>query len=79
MEMSVEKTKVNRISKLPFPVQIMVDKKQLENVEHFIYLSSITKDARCTCEIKSRTTKAQAAFNSRTLYLLNYSMEQSPS
>jgi hypothetical protein len=29
MEMSVEKTKVMRISKQPFPVKIMIDQKQL--------------------------------------------------
>jgi len=29
MEMNVEKTKVMRISKQPFPVKIIVDKKQL--------------------------------------------------
>jgi len=69
MEISVEKTKIIRISKPPFPVLIMVDQKQLENVDYFIYLSSmITKDARCICEIKSRTAKAQAAFNKKTLY-----------
>ena len=35
MEMNVEKTKVMRISKQPFPVKIMIDLKQLENVESF--------------------------------------------
>ena len=38
MEMNVEKTKVMRISKQQFPVKIMVDQKQLENVESFKYL-----------------------------------------
>jgi hypothetical protein len=33
MEMNVEKTKVMRISKQPFPVKIIIDQKQLENVE----------------------------------------------
>jgi len=37
MEMNVEKTKVMRISKQPFPVKIMIDQKQLENVESFKY------------------------------------------
>jgi hypothetical protein len=37
MEMNVEKTKVMRISRQPFPVKIMIDQKQLENVEHFKY------------------------------------------
>jgi len=33
MEMNVEKTKVMRISRQPFPAKIMIDQKQLENVE----------------------------------------------
>jgi len=32
MEMNVEKTKVMGISRQPFPVKIMIDQKQLENV-----------------------------------------------
>jgi len=35
MEMNVEKTKVIRISRQPFPVKIMIDQKQLENMESF--------------------------------------------
>jgi len=35
MEMNMEKTKVMRISKQPFPVKIMIYQKQLENVESF--------------------------------------------
>ena len=41
MEMNVEKTKVMRISRQPSPVTIMVDQKQLENVECFKYLGSM--------------------------------------
>ena len=41
MEMNVEKTKVMRISIQPSPVTIMIDQKQLENVECFKYLGSI--------------------------------------
>jgi hypothetical protein len=41
MEMNVEKTKVMRISRQPFPVKIMVNQKQLENVEYFKYLGSM--------------------------------------
>jgi hypothetical protein len=37
VEMNVEKTKVMRISRLLFPVKIMIDQKQLENVECFKY------------------------------------------
>ena len=52
MEMNVEKSKVMKISRQPFPVKIRIDQKQLENVESFKYLGSIlTNDGRCTCEI----------------------------
>ena len=54
MEMDVEKTKLMRISRQPSPVTIMIDQKQLENVEWFKYLGSLlTNDGRCTHEIKS--------------------------
>ena len=47
MEMNVEKTKVMRISRQPSPVTIMIEHKQLENVECFKYLGSIlTNDGR---------------------------------
>jgi hypothetical protein len=35
MEMNVEKTKVMRISRQPYQIKIMIDQKQLENVEYF--------------------------------------------
>ena len=66
MEINVEKTRVMRISRQPSPVTIMIDQKQLENVECFKYLGSILKnDGRCTCEIKSRIAMAKAAFNKK--------------
>jgi len=72
MEMNVEKTKVVRISRPPFPVKIMIDQKQLENVESFKYLGSIlTNDGRCTCEIKRRTAMAKAAFNKKRALFTN--------
>jgi len=40
MEMNVEKSKVMRISRQPFLVKIMIDQKQLQNVESFKYLGS---------------------------------------
>ena len=65
METNEEKSKVTRISRPPFPIQIMIDQK-LENVEYFKYLgSTIMNDARCTREIKSRTAMAKAAFNKK--------------
>jgi hypothetical protein len=33
MEINVEKTNGMRISRQPFPVKLMIDQKQLENVE----------------------------------------------
>jgi hypothetical protein len=70
MEMNVEKTKVMRISRQPFPVKLTIVQKQLENVKSFKYLGSmLTNGGRCTCEIKSRITMAKAAFNKkRALY-----------
>jgi hypothetical protein len=66
MEMNVEKTKVIRISRQPYPMKIMIDQKQLENVEYFNYLGSmITNHARCTREIKSRIAMEKAAFNKK--------------
>ena len=41
MEMNVEKTNVMSISRQPSPVTIMIDQKQLENVECFKYLGSL--------------------------------------
>jgi hypothetical protein len=55
-----------RISRQPSPTKIMIDQKQLENVEYFNYLGSmITSDARCTREIKSRIAMAKAALNKK--------------
>jgi hypothetical protein len=66
MEMNVEKTKALRISRQPSPIKIMIDQKQLENVEYFNYLvSMITNNARYTREIKSRIAMAKAAFNKK--------------
>jgi hypothetical protein len=38
MEINVRKTKVMRISRQPSPVTIVIDQKQLENVECFKYI-----------------------------------------
>jgi len=72
-----KKTKVMRISRQPFPVKIIIDQKQLENVESFKYLGSIlTNDGRCTCEIKCRIAMAKAAFNKkRTLFTRTLDLE----
>jgi hypothetical protein len=60
-----KKTDVMKISNQPSPMKIMIDQKQLENVEYFNCLGSITKDARCTREIKSKIAMAKAAFNKK--------------
>jgi hypothetical protein len=61
-----KKTKVKRIQRQPSPVKIRIDQNQLEDWEYFNYLgSTITRDARCTCEIKSRIATAKAAFNKK--------------
>jgi len=66
MEMNVEKTKVMRLSRQPFPVKKLIDQKQLENVESFKYLGSmLTNDGRCKCEIKSSIVMAKAEFNKK--------------
>jgi hypothetical protein len=66
MEMNVEKTKVMRISRQPYPIKIMIRQKQLESVEYFNYLGiMITNDSRCTHVIKSRIAMAKAAFNKK--------------
>ena len=57
---------VLRISRQPLTVKIMINQKQLENVESFKYFGSIlTNDGRCTCEIKCRIAMAKAAFNKK--------------
>ena len=59
-------TKVMRISRQPSPVTIMIDQKQLENVEYFKYFGSVlTNDGRYMCEIKSRIVMAKVTFNKR--------------
>ena len=66
MEMNVEKIEVMRISRQPFPIKIIIDQNQLENVEYFKYLGSmLPNDYRYTYEIKSRIVMAKAACNKK--------------
>jgi hypothetical protein len=54
------------ISRQPFQVKILLDQKQLEDVEIFIYLGRIlTNDGRCTCEIKCGIAMAKGAFKKK--------------
>ena len=67
----MEKNKSNENSRQLFAVKIMIDQKQLENVESFEYLGSmLTNDGRCTCEIKCRIAMTKAAFNEKRALLL---------
>ena len=51
------------MSRQSSPVQMMMDKKQFENVEFLNCLGTLkTDDARYTSEIKSRIVMAQTAF-----------------
>jgi hypothetical protein len=49
----------------------------MENTESFKYLAStLTNDGGCTCEIKSRTAVAKAAFNKqRVLFTIKMDLE----
>jgi hypothetical protein len=68
MEINVETTKVMKISRQSFPIQIMIDQKQPKNVEYYSCLCSmITDDARCMQEIKSKKSIAKAAFDKKKL------------
>ena len=59
------------VRKIFTPIKIMIDQKQLENVESFKYLGSIlTNDGRCICEIKCRIAMAKAAFNKKKALFL---------
>ena len=70
--MNVGKIKVMKISREPSTVQIMIDQKQLENVEYLNYLvSMVTNDARRAREIKARIAIAKSTFNrKKTIFML---------
>ena len=58
--------KVRRISLQPATVQIIVDQKEVENVDYCSYLDSlVTNDARCTCAIKCRIAMVKATLNKK--------------
>ena len=60
------KSKVKRILRLPYPIQIMINQKQPENVEYFNRLGKvITNDLACTREIKYRVAMSKAAFKKK--------------
>jgi hypothetical protein len=58
--------KMKRNARQSFQIQIMADQKQQQNVKYDKYLNSmITKDARCTREIKSIISMATTALNKK--------------
>ena len=66
MEMNEEKTKVVRISRQTSHLQILIGRKQPEDLEYFNYWGSmITNDARCTREIKSMIVIKKIVFNKK--------------
>jgi hypothetical protein len=55
-----------RISRKPFPVQIIIDKKRVENVEYLKNLGSMTaSDARYALKIRSKFAMSKAALNKK--------------
>jgi hypothetical protein len=68
MEMNVEKTMIMTIWKEPSPLQVVIDQKQVKNVEYFNYLDyRITNVARWTREVKCSIAMAKAAFNRKNM------------
>jgi hypothetical protein len=67
--MNVEETNVMRISRQPSPIRILIDQNQQKNVEYFNYCSTITNDAGCIWEIKSRIAMAKQPSTRRRLFL----------
>lgn len=55
-----------RISRKLFPIGIMIDQNQPENVKYFRYIGSmITNDARFTHEIEPRNAVAKEPTNKK--------------
>ena len=68
---NVQQTNVVKILGKPSPLQIMIDRKQLYNVEHFDCLCSIINAATCTREIKSGMPMTKAAFTKQKTLFTN--------
>jgi len=65
-----KKTKVMGLSRQPSLLQIIIDQKQLENMEYFNNLrSKIPNDARCTNAFKSRTAVVKGHSARRKAFL----------
>jgi hypothetical protein len=74
MDMAVERTETMGISRVPSLLQIMIDQKQLVNVEYFSCLfNTITNHATYISEINSMIATAKAAFDrKKTLFTSNW-------
>jgi len=67
----VEKTKVMRISRQSFPVKIIIEQKQLENVESFKYLGSmLTNDGSILVKLNPGLPWQKLHSTRRGLFLL---------
>jgi hypothetical protein len=67
IEVNVVKAKVKSFSGHPSPVQVVKDKKHLENVEYFIYLFSLkTHDAICMVHMK-KTSKVNLNLSNKSV------------
>jgi hypothetical protein len=63
IEMNVEKLKLMRISTQPSTVHILIDQKQMDNVEYLNFLQSlVTDDVICIHAIQFMISMAEAAF-----------------
>jgi hypothetical protein len=66
------KNKSDENFKQQFPVKLMIDQKQLQNVNFLKYLCNmLTNDGSCTCEIKSRIAMKKTAFNKKRSLFTN--------
>jgi hypothetical protein len=66
--MNVGNTKLMRISRQSSRIQIVIDQRQVGDVECFNYLGFMINDRRCTREIKSKIAMEKAAFNKKTFH-----------
>ena len=65
----VKKNKVMGVSRQPSVVQTMTDLKHLESVECCnCFGSTLTNDARCTCEMRSGVSRAKIATNKKKVF-----------
>lgn len=72
MDITVTESKLLRISRQETPVQIIIDQKQLKNVEYFMYLGTITpNNARCTHENINRISIEKAVFKKKATLFTN--------